>query len=116
MDDLNTHSTCHVSFQKQKVLKMNDEEGSRDRLFNFSSRSDSMSIGAEETVEIEDGSVPHDDDDDPRSGGQEKRRRIQSSSDEETVNREDDGNEDRNEERKGMGREKWSLFYNIHVY
>ena len=71
---------------------MNEKDVSRDDLINFSSRSDSMSIGAEETVEV--GSVPSDDDDDPRSGGQEKRRRIQSSSDEESPDMDDDRNAD----------------------
>ena len=49
--------------------------------FNFASRSDSMSIGAEETVQVD--TVHEDDDDDPRPGGQGKRRRIESFSDEE---------------------------------
>ena len=61
-----------------------DSEGHSEGQFNFASRSDSMSIGAEETVEI-DTFQSEDDDDDPRPGGQGKRRRIQSVSDEETV-------------------------------
>ena len=68
--------------------------GSNAGLFNFSSRADSMTLGAEETIEIE--TVQSgDDDEDSRAGGQEKRRRIQSSSDEDTLVREDNGNEDK---------------------
>ena len=52
--------------------------------FNFASRSDSMSIGAEETVE-NDTFQSEDDEDDPRPGGQGKRRRIESFSDEEIL-------------------------------
>ena len=60
-----------------------DSEGGSEGQFNFASRSDSMSIGAEETVQVD--TVHEDDDDDPRPGGQGKRRRIESFSDEEIL-------------------------------
>ena len=57
------------------------QEG-RNGLLNFSSRSDSMSIGAEETIDNDE--IQSSDEDDPISSrGQGKRRRIESSSSDE---------------------------------
>jgi len=57
-------------------------------LLNFSSRSDSMSIGAEETIGNDE--IQSSDEDDPRSSrGQGKRRRVESSSSDEESETED---------------------------
>ena len=73
-----------------------------DGIYNFSSRSDSLSIGAEAVVSNEDTSSASDDDDEENGGPRARKRQrvsISSSSEEETDSAEEDGDTVRDEDR-----------------